>query len=130
MEQNQFAATVDDSPSDTPVEVVADLLADRTRRAALACLATVDEPVAISDLARDVARRCTSEGEAAGGGAPSDGDHPTDVREHARELSIRLYHDHLPRLADHDLVALDCDRNAVRLREEGEAIASKLTIDQ
>lgn len=114
MEQNQFAATVDDSQSDTPVEVVADLLADRTRRAALACLATVDEPVAISDLARDVARRCTSEGEAAA----------TDVREHARELSIRLYHDHLPRLADHGLVALDCDRNAVRLREEGKAVAS------
>lgn len=94
------------------------LLSGRLRRSALRSLAAADGPVAIADLSRDVVRALEDRTDA----EPST---DTDL-ETVRAVEVELYHCHLPKLADHGLVAVDRDRNAVELRSAGEAIVERL----
>lgn len=89
------------SLDDAPVDV----LTDRRRRRVLACLRERDAPMALADLARDVAARASNAS-------------PADVSvDRARRVRIDLYHVHLPKLADAGLVAFDADERTVRPTE-------------
>lgn len=109
-------------PADAPADVYA-VLSARERRAVLRRLAATDRPVAVADLARDVAREL----------GPADPDDPSrdagPSAERLRELRIRLHHCDLPKLVDHDLAAIDRERGTVTLQERGERIAEYLDVD-
>jgi len=96
----------DETGSDEPTNALFDALAHRYRRFALAALSSRDEPMALADLAVDVAKRET-------------GDTGEWVsKERAREIEISLYHVHVPKLEDVGLVEYDRDRNTVAARRE------------
>lgn len=84
------------------------LLADSHRRHALHVLRESDVPLALADLAADIAR-CES--------AASDG--ATDWNR-IEQIRAALYHNHVPRLAERGLVEFDGDRNAVTITESTE----------
>lgn len=80
------------------------VLSNRRRRYALRCLEACETPMAVADLADELARRET------------DGPAVRDVRE---RLRISLYHRHLPKMADADLVSFDEDDRTVDIRDGG-----------
>lgn len=81
-------------------------LAHGLRRRVMTVLRNVDGPIALADLARDLARQESGD-EFAG----------------AQQILINLYHWHLPKLADHGLVEFDTHRNTV-------ALADATTVDE
>lgn len=87
-------------PPDAPVDEDAyhDVLRNPRRRATIAYLQAAETPVDVSTLADHVA---SVEAE----GAPDDRLH--------KSVYVSLRQTHLPRLADHDVVAFDPDRNEV-----------------
>lgn len=91
-------------------------LADERRRGVLAILENADAPLAVADLALEIARREHDDG-------VSDESYET-----AEQLRISLYHCHLPKLADAGLVDYDTDRQLVTLSDEPTAddLASRL----
>ena len=83
-------------------DVSADLLADRRRRLVLGCVRDRDRPLALADLARDVA-------------ALEADTVPEDVSDdRAQGIRIDLYHVHLPKLDEAGLVAFDAGDRIVR----------------
>lgn len=116
-------AAIDADDVSVPADAAADVyevLSARERRATLRCLAGADRPMAVADLTREVARELRS---AAADDAATDSE-PSPER--LRELRIRLHHCDLPKLADHAIVTIDRERQAVSLRERGERIARYL----
>ena len=91
--------------SELDVDVPVDLLSDRRRRHALECLRDRDAPLALADLARDVAARESN---------ASPGDVSDD---RAQGIRIDLYHVHLPKLDEAGLVAFDASERSVRPTE-------------
>lgn len=76
-------------------------LADDRRRIAVDCLPAPGEPVALADLARDVAVR------------ESDDSFDEISDERLASVERTLYHVHLPKLDDADLVAFDANARTV-----------------
>lgn len=86
-----------------------DLLANQRCQIALSCLADHSQPIALADLAEDVAVR---ENEAS----------ITEIsKEEIQRIRTSLYHNHVPRLADAGAVEYDPDRNSVWRSETGGA---------
>lgn len=81
-------------------DTVCSLLGHELRRAVLRCLMTESGPVALDDLAEQLA------------GA----DHRTDAGE---RLQVRLHHMHLPKLAEENAIAYDRDTAAVSITRDG-----------
>lgn len=85
-----------------------ELLADRHRRYVLASLLDASTPVPLADLATELAR--VESGSDAGG------------MDRRRQLQIRLYHVHVPKLADAGLIEYHRERNTVELSADDETI--------
>lgn len=77
------------------------LLANRRRRLLLEVMRTYGEPLTLPDAAEEVAVRET--------GRPI----PNISPERVHEIYLSLYHDHLPRLVDADLLEYDQERDMV-----------------
>jgi len=88
-----------------------DALANERRRRALTALREADEPLLLTDLARDVAQRETSDGT----GRPAD--------ETVQRCRISLYHSHLPKLAAAGLLTFDADEKEAVLTDDGRLVA-------
>jgi hypothetical protein len=80
-------------------------LSHRRRRTLLAVLSRTDAPMALDDLATEVARA-----EASSGSAETDA-------EAVRIVRLSLYHAHVPQLADSGIVRYDRERRTVSLAE-------------
>lgn len=110
MTNDQREAFRDESSIDDSIFAV---LASERRRTVLRCLQSVDEPVAMADLARDVVA------------SEHDVD-VTDVPDEAIEqVYLRLHHVELPKLADEGYLRYD-DRTSVVLTEDAESLESVL----
>ena len=92
-------------PRSAERDALLDALSHRYRRFVVAALEDSGQPLALADLAADVAARDTAES-------------PTIER--IRTIKIELYHVHVPKLAETGLVAFDRDRNVVRSTEQSE----------
>jgi hypothetical protein len=82
-----------------------DALADRRRRYVLSCLKTSRTPIALSDVADTIVRWETDT-------------EPTEVQEKREQIYASLYHWHLPKLADANLVSFDVVEKRASLRED------------
>ncbi|MFP8953583.1 hypothetical protein ACLI4Z_11495 [Natrialbaceae archaeon A-arb3/5] len=92
------------------VNTVLVLLSHHRRRYALRCLRTHENPLALADLAEEVA---IHEHE-----API-----TDISaEKVKRIYLELYHTHIPKLADKQFVHYDQERDSVALLERAEDI--------
>ena len=101
-----------------PQDVAFRLLSHAHRRALLECLDRHDVPLAMSDVAKEVARTNRER---------SISEIPDRVID---EIYLSLYHSHVPRLAANDAVSYDAEREVVALTERGErlvAIHERLT---
>lgn len=92
-----------DGATERSRDEVFEVLAHRRRRYALRALRTAGGMLALADLAMEVAR---AEAEEEGTSYSSD---------RARRIRITLYHNHVPKMADADIVEFDEERNVVRL---------------
>jgi len=92
---------------------LADLVSSQRRRHALVCLAGRDDGLALADLAADVAALEHDEG-------AHDVPHETVER-----VYLSLYHCHVPKLEDGDVVTHDRDANVVALAD-GKAKAEEV----
>lgn len=91
-----------------PFDTICSLLMDGRRRTLLSRLYGRDRPVTIDRLAADVAAAERRQG------APSAAERDRVHRS--------LYHVHLPKLAAHDVVSYDCDRDVIELTGSGESL--------
>lgn len=98
------------------VSEVAELLADQRRRYALYALVKYRTPMALADLADEVVRREMNA-------------RPTDVPDARYPVYAQLYHKHLPKLADADVVCFDHDENLVELGPRAEDLISYFDSD-
>lgn len=89
-----------------------ELVTDQRRRNALRCLRERDGGMALADLATDVAAMERDE---------SARDVPPEVVE---RVYVSLYHCHVPKLEDGDVVEYHQDRNVVSLASESERLNS------
>ncbi|MFC7138298.1 hypothetical protein ACFQMA_00425 [Halosimplex aquaticum] len=97
---------INSPPSDgQSIDAICELLADDRRRFAVSALAEREPPVALVDLARDVAARKAE----------------TDVRDvpadRVEEVAASLHHHHLPKLDDYGGIAYDAETKAVDVAE-------------
>lgn len=84
---------------------VYEALADRRRRYVLHCLNTSRTPMALADLADAIVRWETDTA-------------PTEVQTERERIYTSLYHWHLPKLADTNLVSFNVTTKRVSLRED------------
>lgn len=81
-----------------------DVLAERRRRVALSVLREYDDDLTLADLAEEVAR-CEA----------TETDRLADISpETVTEVYVSLYHDHVPRLVDADLLEYEQERDLVK----------------
>lgn len=85
--------------------VLAVVLSNTRRRYIVRILREADAPLALADLARELL------------GREQEGPESAIDHEHVRRCQIRLYHTHVPCLADAGLVTFDSDRRTVTLTE-------------
>ncbi|GEM_PF-1879372 len=97
------ATTLPTIDRDRPVDELVGLLVHPRRRRVLAALFSHAGPVTVRDLANDVAA------------AEADGSVATVSDDERALVSLDLHHLHLPKLADHGVVAYDPDRGLVEL---------------
>lgn len=95
---------------------VFDLLADEHRRHAIAHLATCEESIPISELAAAVAARTAERPRTA-----------ISTRE-VQSVTIALHHNHLPRLAEADVVEYDRECGLVELTAADAVIEGALSL--
>ena len=100
--------------TDGDVDALFRVLSNGRRRYVLACLRQFATPMALSDVADEVA---TYERDATTAEIPADA---------VRSVHTRLYHVHVPMLADAGLVDYDEKRDAVAPTEAGSELASRL----
>lgn len=81
------------------------LLSDARRRKVLQILHDVDTPATLTDLARELVAR-------EGGARPGEVE-----QQRLRQRRISLYHNHVPKLADADVVEFDADERTVTLEQ-------------
>ncbi|SFR94146.1 hypothetical protein SAMN05216559_1457 [Halomicrobium zhouii] len=90
----------------TALDATFDVLSNRRRREAFRCLAAHDEPMALADLADEVA--------VAERGAPI-----TDISaEVVKHVYVTLYHSHVPSLENAGFVRYDQERDLVTLTQD------------
>lgn len=82
------------------------VLANRRRRYVLHCLKTSKTPMAVADVADALVHWETDAS-------------PPAVQDTQERVYISLYHCHLPKLAEADLISFDIDQKLVDLREDG-----------
>jgi hypothetical protein len=93
-----------------------EILSNERRRCVLQCLLSVDNPMALADLADEVA-------------ALENGTGTTDVsREGAKDVYVSLYHADIPKLADADIVDYDRVRNTVTLTRNAAELCPLLDV--
>lgn len=85
------------------------VLVDHRRRSVLRCLKRSRTPMALAELADEVARWET-------------GEEPTAIRAERERIYVSLYHRHLPKLAEANLVSVDLDRERVSPRDDIETV--------
>lgn len=104
-------AGVDESdvPGDLSIDVLIDLLADARRGHVFACLRERSRPIAVSDLAADVAASEAAE------------PRPESPQETVEAISTSLYHVHLPTLAAAVVVEYDRDHDVVAAPDAGDS---------
>lgn len=90
---------------DQSLDVAFELLADRRRRYVLACLKDHSGPIAVPDLARNVAVH------------ENGGSRSAIPNEEVATVHTSLHHNHIPKLADADAVEFDQDRDVVQVSE-------------
>lgn len=110
------AASPSTDPAEQYVDALFDVLSRRRRRCALACLMEHTEPVALSELAREVATR--ENGTAAA--------EISDDR--VRSVESSLYHSHIPKLAEVGVVEYDPERASVRFSGDPERIERLISL--
>lgn len=117
MTETNFAIAVDDSLQQTiSADSLYDLLSHQYRRFVLAALVRRDEPTTVATLAEEIA-------EERGGKADT-----TEVDTQSA-IRIQLYHVHLPKLAEADLIEFDPSTKMVAPPEDDltpEAVAPLL----
>lgn len=115
-ESQRTETTVDVTDTTNDSEMLDGLhhvLRNRRRRDVLRCLRTAETPMAVADLADELVRRETDAS-------------PPAVQDVREEIYLSLYHYHLPKLADADLVSFDSDRKLASLREDAEDLPRNL----
>ncbi len=94
---------------------VFDILASQRRRYILYCLRTHDSPLALADVADEVTVY----------------EHDTDITdisaEEIKRVYMSLYHTHIPKLAERDLVTYSQERDLVTLSETGKQLSVIVT---
>ena len=105
-ENQQSDAATEDSPVRDRVFTI---LTNRRRRYVLHSLKTSKTPMALADLTDELVRRETDRS-------------PTAVQETRKQVYVQLYHRHLPKLADADLISFDTDRKLIDFREDTEEL--------
>lgn len=99
-------------------ELPPEILADRRRRCALRCLKQFEVPLALADLAEEVAVR----------------EHGTPITEISAEevkrIYMSLYHDHIPALEEARVVHYDQNRDIVALSENSKQLAQHVKMVQ
>lgn len=106
--EEDSAESVDELPSDT----VYSLLSHSKRGALLACLQRSDEPIALADLAREVAWR------------NSNCSMSEITSEEITATYCSLYHQHVPKLAKQGAVTLEMEDDTVCLTAKGEQLVA------
>lgn len=97
-----------ETPDRLPQSDCFDILADQRRCYLIDCLQECETPIALTDLAEEVAIR---ENDSPGTDVPA---------QHAERIATSLHHVHIPRLADAGVVEYDRYRAVVTLPREGE----------
>lgn len=106
--ESQYLQAATDSTGDAPVGKDRwRVLANRRRRDVLHCLKISTTPMALADVANALVHWETDVS-------------PSAVQEIRERVYVSLYHTHLPKLAEVDLVAFDIDQKLVDLREEAD----------
>ncbi|WP_336024779.1 DUF7344 domain-containing protein [Halobellus salinisoli] len=90
-----------------PLDQIYELLADWSRRSALYCLYLNENPVKLSAVAQQIATW----------------NHPhSDYRERRERVYTQLYHCHVPKLCDADIIRYDPAEDSVSLAENAREI--------
>lgn len=104
-ESQRLQAATDGTKDSAERDKLFSTLTNRRRRYALYCLKTSKTPMALADLADELVRWETDRS-------------PTAVQDTRERVYISLYHCHLPKLADADLISFDTDRKLITVRED------------
>lgn len=106
--KNGRSQTLDSEPlSEAPsLDVLFELFAHPRRRHALKCLCKHQTPMALADVAREVATR------------EQETPIPEIPLEEVKQVHVSLTHVHIPKLADADIVEYNQDREVVSLSME------------
>ena len=121
MPDNTPCSTAASGPEPTGIESIAadtalEILSNERRRCVLRCLLPYDNPMALADLADEVA-------------ALENGTGTTDVsKEDAKDVYVSLYHADIPKLADADIVECDQDQNTVTLTQNAAELRPLLDV--
>lgn len=95
-----------------PLDSALRLLSHAHRRALVGCLDDHEDPLALADAAEDVAAQESGE--------PIPELSPEDVE----RVYLALYHSHVPKLSEDDIVAYDRERDTVALTDRGQQLAA------
>lgn len=112
----EAGATGYSDSDDQPLDVVFDLLANQRRRYALVCLGNNTQPIALTDLAEDVAVRETKR------------PFIEIPKETVRTILTSLYHIHIPKLVEEGVIEYEQDRDLVRVSESMDLVERILTL--
>lgn len=89
-------------------------LQHRYRRWTLWCLAQTDASLHLADVAREIAHRESSTAKT------------TPTEDTARSIYIQLYHNHIPKLNETDMVSFNSDEKLVSLTVDPNVILARL----
>lgn len=92
------------------LDILFEVLSDKRRRSTLSCLKKYDTPLALADLAEAVAIQEY--------GAPI----TEVVSEDVKQIYISLYHAHIPKLDDVNIIQYDQETDVVTLNESSEQL--------
>lgn len=105
---SQDVVNVEDAGRASPgTDAIFSILSDERRRYALYCLQEHRQPMALADLADEVARLEYDERSLA-----------TIPAEDVKRVYMSLYHNHVPKMADANVLEYDQDSDAIRLTHE------------
>lgn len=114
---SEIADVLEDHSADLSADTVYELLSDRRRRYFLECLAEHGYSLTLADLADEVAAR---EHDA----------HIADVpEEEVLRIYLTLYHQHVPKLDEADVVAYDQDGDLVARGEAASVVERVLRLE-
>lgn len=101
-------------PNSLTPEAVSEILSHPRRRTVVEVLSVYDEPIPLSNLAADVANRERTH------------QTPGSVLDRLERVQLQLYHQHLPKLADHGVIAFDTERRTVEAQSDLDYLTSFL----